>query len=286
LYGRAREMFKVLSKERLAEKVVSLLVEAPLIAGKAKPGQFVILRVDEEGERIPLTIVSVDDSRGAIRLIFQEVGRTTMKLGRLKVGGYISDMVGPLGKPTEVRNHGHVVIVGGGVGVAEAYPVAEAFKSAGNRVTAIIGARSKDLLILEDEMRRVCDSLYVCTDDGSKGRRGFVTEVLKELLEGDTPINLVYAIGPAIMMKIVADLTRPYGVHTMVSLNPIMVDGTGMCGACRVTVGGQTRFACVDGPEFDAHMVDFQELMARQRMYLDKEKRALEEYLRRESRIG
>ncbi|MBS7644979.1 MAG: sulfide/dihydroorotate dehydrogenase-like FAD/NAD-binding protein [Candidatus Bathyarchaeia archaeon] len=273
-------MFKILSKERLAENVVSMLVEAPLIAGKAKPGQFVILRVDEKGERIPLTVVSVDESGKAIRLIFQEVGKTTTKLGRLRPGEYISDLVGPLGRPTEVKSYGHVVVIGGGVGVAEAYPVAKALKSAGNRVTAIIGARSKDLLILEDEMREVCDSLHVCTDDGSKGRKGFVTDVLKELLEGNTPINLVYAIGPAVMMKVVADLTRPYGVHTMVSLNPIMVDGTGMCGACRVTVGGETRFVCVDGPEFDAHMVDFQELMTRQRMYLDKEKMALEKYLR------
>ncbi|MEM2123058.1 MAG: sulfide/dihydroorotate dehydrogenase-like FAD/NAD-binding protein [Candidatus Bathyarchaeia archaeon] len=272
-------MFKVLSRERLAENVVSLLVEAHLIAGKAKPGQFVILRVDDEGERIPLTVVSVDESRKAIKLIFQEVGKTTIKLGRLNPGEFISDLVGPLGKPTDVKNYGHIVVVGGGVGVAEAYPVAKAFKSAGNRVTAIIGARSGGLLILEDEMRHVCDSLQVCTDDGSRGRKGFVTEVLKELLEGGSPINLVYAIGPAIMMKIVADLTRPYRVHTMVSLNPIMVDGTGMCGACRVTVGGETRFACVDGPEFDAHLVDFQELMARQRIYLDKEKLALERYL-------
>ena len=275
-------MFRILSKERLAENVVSILVEAPLIARKAKPGQFVILRVDEEGERIPLTVVSVDEPGKAIRLIFQEVGKTTMKLGRLRPGEYISDLVGPLGKPTEAGNYGHVVIIGGGVGVAEAYPVAKAMKTAGNKVTAIIGARSKDLLILEDEMRRICDSLHVCTDDGSKGRKGFVTDVLKELLEEVTPIDLVYAIGPAIMMKIVADITRPYGVRTMVSLNPIMVDGTGMCGACRVTVGGETRFACVDGPEFDAHMVDFQELMARQRMYLDKERIALEKYLREE----
>lgn len=273
-------MFKVLSKEKLAENVVSMLVEAPFVAKKAKPGQFVILRVDERGERIPLTVVSVDESKDAIHLIFQEVGKTTLKLGRLTVGEYIADLVGPLGRPTEVKHYGHVVMIGGGVGIAEAYPVAKALKSAGNKVTGIIGARSKDLLILEDEMRQVCNTLYVCTDDGSRGRKGFVTEVLKELLEEGEPINLVYAIGPAIMMKIVAELTRPYRVHTMVSLNPIMVDGTGMCGSCRVTVGGETKFACVDGPEFDAHEVDFQELMARQRMYIDKERMALEKYLK------
>lgn len=275
-------MFKILERERLAKNVISILVNAPLVARKAKPGQFVILRVDEKGERIPLTIVGRDESGDAIRLIFQEVGKTTMKLGRLKVGEHITDLVGPLGKPTEIRYYGNVVIIGGGVGVAEAYPVAKALKSAGNKVIGIIGARSKDLLILEDEMRRVCDLFYVCTDDGSKGRKGFVTEVLKELLEGGEPIDLVYAIGPAIMMKIIAELTRPYRIHTVVSLNPIMVDGTGMCGSCRVTIGGETKFACVDGPEFDAHEVDFQELMARQTTYIDKERMALEKYMKEE----
>jgi ferredoxin--NADP+ reductase len=272
-------MNKIIAKENLAENVVSLKVEAPLIANKVQAGQFVILRVDKKGERIPLTVVSKDDLKSVLHLIFQVVGKTTEKLSRLKIGDHIEDLVGPLGKPTKIKHYGHIVIVGGGVGVAEAYPVTKAFKTAGNKISVIIGARTENLLILEEELRSICDILYVCTDDGSKGHKGFVTDVLKDILEKKESTNLVYSIGPLIMMKNVTEMTRPYKIPTLVCLNPIMVDGTGMCGSCRVTVGGKTRFACVDGPEFDAHEVDFAELAARLGSYLEKEKLALEHYL-------
>lgn len=254
-------------------------VEAPLVAGRNKPGQFIVLRVNEKGERIPLTIVDSSAERGSIALIFQVVGKTTRLLSELNEGDCVLDVVGPLGKPTEVKRYGTVALVGGGVGIAEIYPEAKAFKAAGNEVLGIIGARTAELLILEEELRQICDEVHVATDDGSRGQRGFVSDVLKRLME-ERRIDLVYAVGPTLMMKAVSNLTKPRGIKTLVSLNPIMLDATGMCGACRVKVGGEIRFACVDGPEFDGHLVDFDLLMARQRMYLEEEKMALELYER------
>jgi len=277
-------MYKIVRKKELAPGVKLIEVEAPEIAEKARAGQFVILRVDEKGERFPLTIVDASKEKGTITMVFLEVGVSTRKLGMLKAGDHILNLAGPLGNPTEVRKYGTVVCVGGGVGVAAAYPVAKAFKQAGNYVISIIGARNKDLLIFEEEMRSVSDELYVTTDDGSKGRKGFTTDVLKELLEQGRKIDLVYAVGPTIMMKVVSDVTRPYGVKTLVSLNPLMLDGTGMCGGCRVRVGGKIRYTCVEGPEFDGHQVDFVELIQRLNMYKDYEKRALEEFEKRCSR--
>ena len=272
-------MHKVLRKERLASTVYLIEVEAPLVAGRNKPGQFIVLRVNEKGERIPLTIVDSSAERGSIALIFQVVGKTTRLLSELNEGDCVLDVVGPLGKPTEVKRYGTVALVGGGVGIAEIYPEAKAFKAAGNEVLGIIGARTAELLILEEELRQICDEVHVATDDGSRGQRGFVSDVLKRLME-ERRIDLVYAVGPTLMMKAVSNLTKPRGIKTLVSLNPIMLDATGMCGACRVKVGGEIRFACVDGPEFDGHLVDFDLLMARQRMYLEEEKMALELYER------
>ena len=252
-------------------------VEAPAVARKARPGQFIILRIDEKGERIPITVVDSSPKDGTIILIVQEVGKTTKKLGTMKVGDEIADIVGPLGNPSEIKKYGQVVVIGGGVGIAEAYPEAKALKEAGNRVICIIGARNKDLLILEEEMRQVSDELHITTDDGTKGRKGFVTDVLKDLIS-QKKIDLVSAIGPTIMMKVVSEMTRPHGIKTIVNLNPIMLDGTGMCGVCRVTIGGETKFACVDGPSFDGHLVDFDELMARLRIYLEEEGLSMERF--------
>jgi ferredoxin--NADP+ reductase len=266
-------MYQILKKRELAPQVKLFEVQAPLIAGKAKPGQFVILRIDEHGERVPLTIADFNRERGTITLIFQEVGASTTLLGRLNEGEALLDLVGPLGKPTHIENFGTVVCVGGGIGIAPVYPIARGMKEAGNEVLSIIGARAENILIYEEEMTAVSDQLYITTDDGSKGHKGFVTDPLKQMLDAGKKIDLVVAIGPVIMMKNVAETTRPYGVHTVVSLNPIMVDGTGMCGGCRVSIGNENKFACVDGPEFDAHQVDFKGLMARQRMYKDHEKR-------------
>ncbi|AIF52559.1 sulfide/dihydroorotate dehydrogenase-like FAD/NAD-binding protein [Pelosinus sp. UFO1] len=265
-------MYKILVKQQLAPSVQLFEVQAPLIAKKAKPGQFVILRVNEEGERIPLTIADFNREKGTITLIFQEVGASTVELGLLNEGEFLLDLVGPLGKATHIEKMGTVVCVGGGIGIAPVYPIARGMKEAGNEVISIIGARSEDILIYEEEMAAVSDELIITTDDGSKGRKALVTQPLKELLDSDKTISLVVAIGPVIMMKFVAETTRPYGVPTVVSLNPIMVDGTGMCGGCRVSVGQENKFACVDGPEFDAHKVDFESLMARQRMYKPHEK--------------
>jgi ferredoxin--NADP+ reductase len=252
-------------------------VDAPLVARKAKPGQFVILRVDDQGERIPLTIADADPERGTITIIFQEVGLTTQYLGAKESGEYLADFVGPLGKPMELPSPGgRVIAVGGGVGIAPVYPKVKALHNAGLNVISIIGARTREFLILEDEMRAVSAELHICTDDGSYGQHGFVSDILQQFLDDGKPIEEIIAVGPLPMMRVVANQTRPYGVKTLVSLNPIMVDGTGMCGACRVTVGGKTRFTCVDGPVFDAHQVDFDELRARAGMYLDKEKMALE----------
>lgn len=265
-------MYKILEKRQLAPSVQLFEVEAPCIANKAKPGQFVILRVNEQGERIPLTIADFNREKGSITLIFQEVGASTIELGCIQQGESLLDLVGPLGKPTHIEKFGTVVCVGGGIGIAPVYPIARGMKEAGNEVISIIGARSKEILIYEEEMAAVSDELIITTDDGSKGIKALVTEPLKKLLDSDKSISLVVAIGPVIMMKFVAETTRPYGVHTVVSLNPIMVDGTGMCGGCRVSVGQENKFACVDGPEFDAHKVDFESLMARQRMYKPHEK--------------
>lgn len=268
-------MYTVVRKQELAEQVTLFEVEASLVAAKARPGQFVIVRADEKSERIPLTLADWDAERGTIIIIFQQVGRSTMELALLKTGDAIRDIVGPLGRPSEIENFGTVVCVGGGIGVAELKPIARALKEAGNTVISIIGARCKSLLMLEDEMRAASDELYVTTDDGSYGRQGFVSDVLDELLKSKRKINMVYAIGPVPMMRVIAELTKPVGLKTIVSLDAIMVDGTGMCGACRVTIGGKTRFTCVDGPDFDAHEVDWDELIARKKIYLAEEKEAL-----------
>ena len=268
------QKFKVLRVETLTLGVKRLEVLAPLIAKKAKAGQFVILRVDEQGERFPLTLVDWNPGMGTIVLIFQEVGVSTKKLGALRVGDYVLDIVGPLGNPTEVKNFGRVSVVGGGVGTALVYPWIRSLKRAGNTVITILGARNKSLLLLEDEIRSLSDELHVSTDDGSKGIKGFTSDVLKNLIEKGMVFDLVMAAGPVPMMRAVTEVTRPFKIKTLVSLNPIMVDGTGMCGGCRVTVGGETKFACVDGPEFDAHTVDFAGLMNRLRTYTEEEKRA------------
>ena len=271
-------MYKILEKEVLSDVNKLMTVEAPRIAHKAQPGQFVIVRIDETGERIPLTIADFDRGKGTITIIFQEVGKSTKKLGSLEAGDSLVDFVGPLGQPSEIEDFGTVVCIGGGVGIAPVYPIARALKEAGNTVLGIIGARSEDLLFWEDKMRQACDELVVCTDDGSYGRMALVTMPLKEILESRDDVTHVWAIGPAIMMKFCARTTEPFGTHTVVSLNSIMVDGTGMCGACRVAVGGQTKFVCVDGPEFDGHQVDWDLLMSRQRIYLDEEKRAVDDW--------
>jgi ferredoxin--NADP+ reductase len=254
-------------------------VAAPLIARKAQPGQFIMLRVSEEGERIPLTIADFDREQGLVTIIFQIVGKTTQALSELNEGDNILDFVGPLGVPSHLDGYRRVAVIGGGLGTAIAYPQAKALHQKGAVVDIIAGFRNRDLVILEDEMRAACTNLYLTTDDGSYVRKGFVTDVLKEQIEKGAGYDLVIAIGPLIMMKGVAELTRPYGIKTIVSMNTIMVDGTGMCGGCRVTVGGQTKFACVDGPDFDGHQVDFDEAMRRSQIYRDDEKRSLERHI-------
>ena len=274
-------MFKIVRREEMAEGTVVLNeVEAPLIARKAKPGQFVILKANETGERIPLTMAETDTEKGTITIIYMIVGTTTALFRDLKVGEGFQDVIGPLGKPTHLEKLGKVVCVGGGTGVAVLHPITKGLKDVGNDVTCIIGARNKDLLILEDQMKKASHDLRVCTDDGSYGHHGFVTEVLKDLLEKEKDIKLCVAIGPVPMMKFVSKLTGEYNVPTMVSLNPIMVDGTGMCGGCRVSVGGKTKFACVDGPEFDGHQVDYDELMLRLQAYTGDEKISYDNYSR------
>jgi ferredoxin--NADP+ reductase len=272
-------VFEIIETKLLAAAVKQFKIAAPEIARKRKPGQFIVLRINEEGERIPLTIADADPQAGTITLIFQEVGKSTAQLGNLKTGETISDLIGPLGVPTHIENFGTVICVGGGIGIAPVYPIAKAMRAAGNTVISIIGARNKDLLILEEEMAQVSDSLRVCTDDGSYGYRGFVSDVLQDCIDAGTSINLIVAIGPVPMMRVVCNVTRNKNLKTVVSLNPIMVDATGMCGACRVTVGGRTRFVCVDGPEFDGHEVNFAELVKRQRAYLNQEKQVLESFL-------
>lgn len=268
-------MYRIVKKKELAKNIKLIEVEAPMVAAKAAAGQFVILRIDEPGERIPLTIADFNREQGTITMIFQEVGYTTRKLGELKEGDFLADFVGPLGQPSEIEKYGRVVCVGGGVGVAPVYPIARALKEAGNEVISIIGARSRELLILEEEMRAVSDELLISTDDGSYGHKGFVTDLLAEVLRRNGRVDRVWGIGPVVMMRAVAETTRPFGVPTIVSMNPIMVDGTGMCGACRVSVGGETKFACVDGPEFDAHLVDWDLALRRLNMYREEEAKAL-----------
>jgi ferredoxin--NADP+ reductase len=298
---------RVLRKERLAESIILFELDNPLVARRAKAGQFVVVRPNQYGERIPLTISDTDPDRGTITIIFQIVGRTTMELGQIEEGECVRDVCGPLGRPTEIEHYGTTLSVGGGVGIAFLRPITKALKRAGNEVITIIGAREKGLLILEDEMRELSDELFITTDDGSYGRRGFVTEVVEELLRGpgtggggprvsheqpaascgptahapcpmphDRRPDIVFAIGPMPMMRAVAEVTRPFGVKTIVSLDPIMIDGTGMCGGCRVSVGGRTRFTCVDGPDFDAHDVDWEELATRKGFYAAEERRAKE----------
>ena len=271
-------MFKIIHAVFLAPGIKRFVIEAPRIARKQKPGQFVILRIYEEGERIPVTIENSDPERGTINIVVQAAGKTTRLLNSLETGNSILDVVGPLGKPSEIANYGTVVVVGGGVGTAMAYPTALALKKAGNRVLSIVGARNKELVILEPEMRAVSDSLMITTDDGSYADKGFVTDKLRQLIENGTRIDLVIAVGPIVMMRAVAELTRKENIHTVVSLNPIMIDGTGMCGGCRVMIDGKSEFACVDGPEFDAHKVDFAVLVQRNGMYRDAEQRSLADF--------
>ena len=269
-------MYKILLREDLVRDIHLFKVEAPAVARKAQAGQFVVIMVDEKGERIPLTIADWDAEEGSVTIVFMEVGTTTRKLDMLNAGDSIPNFIGPLGLPAHIEKFGTVVCVGGGVGVAPIAPIARALKNAGNKVLSILGARTKDLLFWEDRLRSVSDELIVTTDDGSYARKGVVTEPLKELLESGEKIDRVIAIGPSIMMKFCALTTKPFGVKTIVSLNPIMVDGTGMCGCCRVSVGGVTKFTCVDGPDFDGHEVDWDLVFARQRIYLDQEKQSLE----------
>ncbi|MFC1924879.1 sulfide/dihydroorotate dehydrogenase-like FAD/NAD-binding protein [Chloroflexota bacterium] len=269
-------MYKILLFDDLVPSIHLIKLEAPAVARKAQAGQFVIVRVDEKGERIPLTIADWDKEEGSVTIVFMEVGTTTKKMAQLGSGDYVANFTGPLGLPTHIENYGTVVCVGGGVGVAPIVPIARSLKAAGNKVISIMGARNKDLLFWENRLHSVSDTLIVTTDDGSYGRKALVTEPLKEILEGDEKVERVIAIGPSIMMKFCAKTTEPFGVKTIVSLNPIMVDGTGMCGCCRVSVGGATKFTCVDGPDFDGHQVDWDLLFARQRTYLNEEKRSLE----------
>ncbi len=278
--------YKIISKEQLSENVFQMDIEAPLIAEARAPGQFVIVGITNEySERIPLTLAGVDTEKGTIRLVFQRLGKTTAEMADMNIGDSIANIAGPLGNPTHVEKVGTVVCVGGGIGNAPLLPIATAMKEAGNKVISIIGARNKDLLILEDAFTAVSDELIVVSDDGSCGRKALVTEPLKEICETNKP-DLVVAIGPAIMMKFCCETTRPFEVKTLVSLNTIMIDGTGMCGGCRVEVGGQTKFVCVDGPEFDGHQVNFDQMMKRLGAYKKQEKQAHEEYLEHRCKIG
>lgn len=265
-------MYEIVRREVLAEDSDLFEIYAPEIAKKAKAGQFVIIRINETGERIPLTLADFDAKKGTIALVALRVGKTTHLLSTLKAGDEILDVVGPLGNPTEIDNYGRVICVGGGLGIATIIAICKALKDAGNYVIGIIGARTKNLIIFEDKLRGICNELHISTDDGSYGHRGFVTDVLKKLLDDGDSIDVIWAIGPAIMMKFACKTTESYKIKTIVSLNPIMVDGTGMCGACRVEVDGETRFTCVHGPEFDGHKVDWDLLLSRQQMYLNSEK--------------
>ena len=276
-------MYTILSKQDLGPKVRQYVIEAPEIARIAKSGQFIVLRLHERGERIPLTIVDTDKKLGGVTIVVQELGKSTVEMGAsFNVGDSVLDFVGPLGQPSDIDNYGTVICIGGGLGIAPLYPITRDLKNAGNKVIGIIGAKSKELLFYEDNMDAVCDELIVMTDDGSSGNKGFVSDPLREILTSGRQVNRVWAIGPAIMMKVVADVTREFSVPTVVSLNSIMVDGTGMCGSCRVEVGNDVKFACVDGPEFDGHLVNFDLLISRQGYYQEEEGCALERYLAEE----
>ncbi|MCX8082762.1 MAG: sulfide/dihydroorotate dehydrogenase-like FAD/NAD-binding protein [bacterium] len=272
-------MNRIVKKDVLGEKIKKIEVEVPLIAEKALPGQFIILRVDEKGERIPLTIAGKDTKKGTITLIFQEAGTTTTKLGLLNEGDSILNLVGPLGNPVDIEEYGNVCIVVGGVGAAFVYWMAKAFKERGNYIITIMGARSEKLLILEEQMREISDELLIATDDGSKGTKGFTTDVLESVINSGKKIDYVLTAGPIVMMKKVSEITKRYNIKTVASLNPIMIDGTGMCGGCRVTVDGKVKFACVDGPDFDAHLVDFDELLKRTYLYKPYEEESLKQFL-------
>ncbi|MDD4903203.1 MAG: sulfide/dihydroorotate dehydrogenase-like FAD/NAD-binding protein [Candidatus Bipolaricaulis sp.] len=280
-------MHRILSKRTLGPKIREYVIEAPDVAKVGKAGQFVVLRLHERGERIPLTIVECDPQTGGVTLVVQEVGKSTQEMGdRFQEGDSVLDVAGPLGLPSEIERYGTVIGIGGGLGIAPLYPIARALKAAGNEVIGILGARSRDLLFYEDRLAAVCDELHVMTDDGTYGRKGFVSDALREILVSGRAIARVWAIGPAIMMKVCSGVTREFGVPTVVSLNSVMIDGTGMCGGCRVQVAGEAKFACVDGPEFDAHKVDFDLLMSRQRFYAEEEACAVEAYLAAQRREG
>ncbi len=273
-------MFEILEKDNLAPQVFRYLVKAPEIANKAEAGQFVIIRLDEKGERIPITVCNADREKGTLVFFVQAVGKTSIEMSLMQVGEFILDIVGPLGNASEIEQFGTVILVGGGFGIAAIHPIARAMRDAGNKTISILGARTKELILLENEMRKVSSEVRIVTDDGSCGSKGFVTDALLEMIQNKEPIHRVIAIGPLVMMKAVADLTRQYEIQTFASLNPIMIDGTGMCGACRVTVGNEMKFACVDGPEFDAHQVDFEGLLNRLGTYVPEEKEAKERYLK------
>jgi ferredoxin/flavodoxin---NADP+ reductase len=273
---------KILAKKEICEKIHQFKIEAPHLVEKAKAGQFVILKENEAGERVPMSIGGLDKENGVLTVVIQEVGKTSASMNRMKTGDSFSDVVGPLGVPTHIENFGNCVCIGGGVGIPPIYPIAQALKAAGNHVTTIIGARSKDLLIYEKELSDASDQLLISTDDGSYGTHGFVTTILQKMLDDGEKVDFVMAIGPVPMMKAVVNTTRKPQIKTYVSLNPIMVDGTGMCGACRVTVGGKTQFACVDGPDFDGHEVDFDEMTKRLKMYSKYEKHAYDKFLEEE----
>ncbi len=271
-------MYDIVKSDKLTPDVIKLEIRAPHIARKAKAGQFIIVTPTEHGERIPLTMADFSPEKGTVTIAALEVGKTTRELGTMKAGDKLFSLVGPLGLPTELHKYGDVVSIGGGIGLALMYPVVRALRQAGNYTINIIGARNEKLLIYEDEIKSVSDEFYVCTDDGSKGHHGFVSDVLKKLIAENKKIDMVYAVGPIIMMKVIANITKPHNIKTVVSLNPIMVDGTGMCGSCRVIIGGKTKFGCVDGPEFDGHQVDFDNLTARNKRYIPEEQVALRKW--------
>ncbi len=272
-------MNKIIEKKIVSPVVFILKVEAPEIAKKRKAGQFIILRTCDNGERIPLTIADADPNEGWIELVFQVVGKTTRLLSELNAGDSICDLVGPLGSPTHIEKYGTVVVVGGGIGIAPAHPISQAFKKAGNKVISILGGRNKELIIMEDKMRAASNEVFISTDDGSYGTKGLVTDIIKKLIDDGIKIDMLIAVGPTIMMKFVSLLTKEFNIPTQVSLNTIMVDGTGMCGSCRVTVGNETKFVCVDGPEFDGHKVNYDEMMNRQNMYRNQEKESMDAHV-------
>ena len=273
-------MFKILQTEKIAPQVYSMVINAPFIASHTKAGNFIVLRIHEKGERIPLTIADSDSDKGTITLLFQTIGRTTEELGRLKAGDQIKDIAGPLGHATPIKRYGHCVLVGGGIGTATLFPILKELNMKRNRTTVILGARTKDLIVWEDKFMENSNNLIMTTDDGSSGRKGLVTRALKEII-GKEKVEIVITVGPVRMMQAVSLLTKPHGIKTLVSLNPVMVEGTGMCGACRVTISGKTKFACIDGPEFDGHEVDFEELAHRLNFYKDEEMESLNKFKNR-----